>query len=189
MYSVVVKQSQADRERGNERKEERKRERENWLLLDSFRRCSSSSCHFSIRREQSHLGPCEQVTGGAGGWRRPLLTRAGVSRGDRSKELLTGGSWHRTAPGPRDAASAHLSTGNWNGNAWDGKKLCVSFRPCCSVTLFCYFTNPRVKDSQRHEILMRPDVSHIAFCCKGASARELSADSLWRYTGIEVLDL
>lgn len=136
MYSVVVKQSQADRERGNERKEERKRERENWLLLDSFRRCSSSSCHFSIRREQSHLGPCEQVTGGAGGWRRPLLTRVGVSRGDRSKELLTGGSWHRTAPGPRDAASAHLSTGNWNGNAGTVRS-CVF--PSAPVVLLLYF--------------------------------------------------
>lgn len=181
---MVGKQSQDDR-----RERRREKERENWLLLDSFQRCSSSSCHFSIRREQSHLGPCEQVTGGTGGWRRPLLTRAGVSRGDRSKELLTGGSWHHTAPAPRDAASAHLSTGSWNGKAGTVRSCVFSFRPCCSVTLFCYSTNPRMKDSQRHEILMRPDVSHIAFCCKGTSARELSADSLWRYTGIEVLDL
>lgn len=69
------------------------------------------------------------------------------------------------------------------------KKLSVSFLSHCSVTLFCYSTNPHVKDRQRHKILIWPGVSHIAFCCKGVSARDLSIDSIWRYTGVEVLDL
>lgn len=120
-------------------------------------------------------------------WRRPLLTRAGVSRGDRSEELLTGGPWHHTAPAPRGAASAHLSTGSLNGEADRVRSYPLPSSP--TVTLFCYSTNPHVKDRQRHEILIRPGASHIAFCCKGVSAGELSIDSLRRYTSIEDLDL
>lgn len=119
---------------------------------------------------------------------RPLLTRAAVSRGDRSEELLTGGPWHHAAPAPERCSVSTSFHRKLEWESSEGKKLPVSFLSHCSVTLFCYSTNPHVKDRQRHKILIRPGVSHIAFCCKGVSAWELSIDSLWRYTGIEVLD-
>lgn len=73
-------------------------------------------------------------------WRQPLLTRAGVSGGDRSKELLTGGSWHHTAPAPpRGAASAHLSTGSWNRKS--GRVESCVF-PSSAVVLLLYFAFP-----------------------------------------------
>lgn len=108
-------------------------------------------------------------------WRRPLLTRAGVSRGDRSEELLTGGPWHThsTCPGRCSVSTSFHRKLEWESR--EGEKLSASFLSRCSVTLFCYSTNPHVKDRQRHQILIRPGVSHIAFCCKGVSARELSS--------------
>lgn len=72
-------------------------------------------------------------------WRRLLLTRAGVSRGDRSEELLTGGPWHHTAPAPGDAASAHLSTGSWNGEAGRGRSYPL---PSTPTVLLLYFVIP-----------------------------------------------
>lgn len=41
-------------------------------------------------------------------WRRPLLTRAGVSRGDRSEELLTGGPLTHTQHLPREMQRQHI---------------------------------------------------------------------------------
>lgn len=60
----------------------------------------------------------------------------------------------------------HISQEVGIENQGSSEKFC--FLPLPSR---CYFILllPHVKDSQRHEILMWPDVSHIAFCCEGAS--------------------
>lgn len=69
--------------------------------------------------------------------RRPLLTRVGVSRGDRSEKLLTGGPWHHTAPAPpRDAASAHFFF-------FQGKLEWRSYPfPSSPIVLLLYFVIP-----------------------------------------------
>ena len=131
-----------------------------------------------------------QVTGGVGGcsagsgpcWRGPALVEVTGARScspgapDTTQHLP-----------PRGAASAHLSAGSLNGKAGRVRSSPLPSSP--TVTWFCYSTNPHVKDRQRHEILIRPGASHIASCCKGVSAGELSIDSLRRYTGTEDLDL
>lgn len=72
-------------------------------------------------------------------WHQPLLTRAGVSRGDRSKGLLTRGPWHHTAPASGDAVSAHLSTGSWNKKTGRARSYSL---PSSSTVLLLYFVIP-----------------------------------------------
>lgn len=69
-------------------------------------------------------------------WRRPLLTRAGVSRGDRSEELLTGGPWHtHTQHLPQEMQRQHIfpqEVGMEKQGGWE----VIRFLP---LTLFYYF--------------------------------------------------
>lgn len=69
-------------------------------------------------------------------WRRPLLTRAGVSRGDRSEKLLTGGPWHHTAPAPGRCSISTFSTGTWNRKAGRGRSYQFPFFPTL-LLLYC----------------------------------------------------
>lgn len=71
-------------------------------------------------------------------WRRPLLTRAGVSRGDRSGGLLTGGPLtpRGTCPGTCSVSTSFYR--KLEGKSRQGKKSSSSFLCLTSVTLDCY---------------------------------------------------
>lgn len=181
---------------GGVRKEKhrlREKDREaNWLLPDFFGCCSCSSCHFSIRREQSHLGLREdrwqeewEAAALALGpcWRGPVLVEV---TGARS---CSPGAPDTTQHLPREMQHQHFlffiffySIGSYNRKT-GGKKLSASSHSHFSFTLSCYSSNSRVKDRQRHKILMQPDVPRTMYCykCRGAFI-----NSLQRYTGAEV---
>lgn len=95
-----------------------------------------------------------RVTGGVGGCGSgagPLLTRAGVSRGDRSKELLTGGPWlththtHCTFPWRCCLSTSFHRKLEWKST--EHEKLSASFLSHCYF--ICCFAKHNVEDRQR----------------------------------------
>lgn len=147
--------------------------------------CSHSSCHFSIRREQKSPWPAwGQVTAGWSAGAGRLLTSAGVSRGDRSEKLLTGGSWHQAAHAPGDAASAHFSTGSWNRKKKPGglrSHLLASYF-LFTDTLFCYSLKPSCDKGIKHWYIQRCLILYSA-----AKVSQLPLiDGIQRQTGMTI---
>lgn len=95
-------------------------------------------------------------------WRRPLLTRAGTSRGDRSQELHTGGSWHHrsTCPKRRRVSTSFRRKPEWKSRR-GGEVRCEKFpsSPVALLVLFCYSANPRARESE-HEKVFPGDSSY-----------------------------
>lgn len=124
---------------------ERKTQKEIWFsLLDSNLRGGSSRCHFSIRRRQCHLGLSEdgRQEEGEAAAPGPVLTRAAASKGDRSKELLTGGSWHPTTAAPERCSlstSFHREVAIKKKKKKSGKRGEVSFPSFLSHHAVAFF--------------------------------------------------
>lgn len=95
-------------------------------------------------------------------WRRPLLTRAGTSRGDRSQELHTGGSWHHrsTCPERCGVSTSFRRKPEWKSRrGWEVRSEKFPSSPVALLVLFCYSTNSHVRESE-HEKLIPGDSSY-----------------------------